>query len=431
MPQAAPLNEQLAYIYDLERFGIKLGLEVMTKLCAILGNPQTSFPSVHITGTNGKGSTASFLESTLRAAGYKVGLYTSPHLYQFNERIRVDGQAITDEALIALIAHVRSQIAAYDLTITFFEFTTALTFLQFARARVDIAIIEVGMGGALDATNVITPLVAVITNIGLDHVPEIGEDKAAIAANKAGIIKRGQPVVTAETQPALLQYFAGVCQQQQAPFYSVGEHLTVKESHASLAGQTFTTTGTITDTFFIKLLGQHQITNACTALLTLHLLRDQGFVLTPTHLTRGLSQAVWEGRLDIVSRKPFILVDGAHNNDGVQALAAFLKTMPLPHPDVLIVAQKKGKQLGLETDIAPLFDQVIVTQGSYEPEDTSVVARALRAHHPHVQEIPALAHALAVGRKLIKPDSMMLITGSLYMVGDALSLLRATPAVRK
>jgi dihydrofolate synthase/folylpolyglutamate synthase len=418
------LGAELEYLYGLERFGIRLGLEVMNQLMAALNHPEQAWRSIHITGTNGKGSTASFLESSVRQTSLKVGLYTSPHLYRFNERVRVNGQPITDADLIRLVERIRQVVETNKLTVTFFEFTTALAFLYFAEQQVDLAIIEVGMGGSLDATNVITPLISVITNVGLDHVPIIGTSKQEIARNKAGIIKRGGIVVTAEKNPELLEVFQDVAGEQHATLYQVQRELSVTNIRSSLQGQTFTVTGRYEGTLTINLLGEHQIANALTAILTLCILPELGVPITEQEIQQGLEQAQWEGRLDIVSDNPFVIVDGAHNADGVAALQKFLATMSLPPPGVLIFALKKGKNVEeIAQAIVPLFREVIVTEGTYEPESAEYIAAALSATIP-VSIVPEPAQAVEQGLKKLRPNSMLLITGSLYMIGDALTALR-------
>lgn len=417
--------DELQYLYGLERFGIKLGLELMERLLGELGNPHRAFKSVHITGTNGKGSTASFIERGLYHAGFSVGLYTSPHLYRFNERVRVGGVELADEQLLEHIATVRATAARVGVQPTFFEFTTAIAFLEFARRAVDLAVVEVGMGGLLDATNVVTPAVAIITNVGLDHTPVIGATKPEIAVNKAGIIKPGCDVVTAETHPALLELFQKVCSGKGVRLYHVDQELHVKDRQASLTGQQFEVDGAFSGQLQIKLLGQHQVRNACTALLALLQLRERGWTITDEDIKQGLSQATWEGRLDIVSHQPFVLVDGAHNNDGIQSLATWLDETSLPHPSVLVVAAKQDKNIdALLSLIVPRFQHVVVTEGSYEPRSAVQLALEIGKHHARVDAIPNIAAAIVRARELQSSDGMMLVTGSLYMVGDALALLR-------
>jgi dihydrofolate synthase/folylpolyglutamate synthase len=415
------LSEHLQYMYGLERFGIRLGLDTMRALLGTLNNPHEQFRSIHLTGTNGKGSTAAMLESVLRAQGIRTALYTSPHLYQFNERVRVAGEPISDAELLALIQDVR-EAAGDTIHPTFFEFTTALAFLHFARAQADIAVIEVGMGGTLDATNVITPLVSVITNVGLDHTPILGNNVAEIAANKAGVIKPGRPVVTHEKNPELLEIFKKISQEKEAAVHIVSEEFVASSIQATLEDQTFSAAG---EKYAIPLLGKHQIDNACTALAVLSVLQKQGIEISQQAIKEGLQSVKWEGRLDIVSRQPFILVDGAHNNEGIQALATFLDETPLPPPDVLVVAVKNDKDISLLLEkIVPRFKHIIVTEGNYEPAPAEKISSLIEPQALSVQAIPNVAAALATGKKLLSPNGMMLVTGSLYMIGDALTVLR-------
>lgn len=453
LSQTSQLNKHLDYMYALERFGIKLGLEVMEQLLAALGNPHQAFKSIHITGTNGKGSTASFMAHALYETGQKVGLYTSPHLDRFNERIRINHGPITDERLVELIMEVKKAADHQKLQPTFFEFTTALAFLFFARQHVDIAVIEVGMGGTLDATNVITPLVAIITNVGLDHTPMIGRNTREIAINKAGIIKHGGIVVTAERQPEILKIFERVCEENQATLYPVHEVLKAEIVEASLDGQVFkiipsprigegedevrTNTSPPPSPilgegeFGIPLLGAHQIDNACTALLALKLLEKRGISISDKAICAGFRKTTWPGRLDIVSRQPFILVDGAHNADGVRSLHAFLTTTDLPTPEVLILALKRDKDpRDMLEKIVPRFKHMIITQGNYEPKPAEELAGLIRLRHSNVRAISDVTEAIAAGLKKLSPHGMMLITGSLYMIGDALIALRDTLKLR-
>lgn len=432
------LHKQLEYLYNLERYGIKLGLPVMKTLMAALGNPELTFKSVHITGTNGKGSTASLLESALRFSGVKTGRYTSPHLYRFNERIQVAGEAISDQQLAVYITQVRQVAAMCKVQPTFFEFTTAIAFLHFAQAGVELAVIEVGMGGLRDATNVIpAPLVAVITQIDLDHLDIIGPTKANIAQEKAGIIKPGTQVVTAEHDPEILQYIRGVSQANDATLYQIADCVQVQPVEATRHSQTFRAAVKVdgrasSGEYTIPLVGPHQLINAATVLVTLALLRKAGFSLAETNVAAGLAANSWEGRLEIVSEQPFILVDGAHNSGSLAVLHSFITdpATKMPSYDVLIVAMKQGKeqQILLEK-IVPLFKQVIVTEGIYLPEPAVELAKKIQPYAPKVSVVPDAATATRQGLTLIGTRGAMLITGSLYMIPLALAHLKhKTPA---
>lgn len=457
------LKGHLRYLNQLQRFEeIKPGLAVMRTLLNELGNPHEQFSSIHIAGTNGKGSVAAMLTSMLqhspapRRLGSNrllpapshhhphIGRYTSPHLERFNERVSINNQPISEGELNRLIADVRAAAQRTRLSPTFFEFTTAVAFLYFAREQVDLAVIEVGMGGRLDATNVITPLASIITNIGLDHTQWLGVNRRAIAQEKAGIIKPNVPLITAERDPAILAILASLCRQRRAPFYPVHRHLRARRLQRNLSEQTFAVTGAVKGTFALPLLGRHQIDNALTALLTAITLSR--FPATAAAIQPAFSAVRWPGRLQIVTRDPFILLDGAHNPPAANALARFLDDEPLlPSPDVLVLGSKNDKDVSaLLKHIVPRFRRVIISQATYQPMPAEVLANYIQTasaglpatrlrsskskaspqrSEGWVTAEPSLPRALTQARRELCPGSMLLITGSLYLVGDALAHL--------
>lgn len=416
------ITQELEYMYGLQRFGVKPGLETMERLVDALGHPEKKFRSVHIAGTNGKGSTAAFLSSVLDVAGYKVGMYTSPHLVKFNERIRLNGVDISDEELAGLVGIVRKAVETAGIQATFFEFTTALAFVYFAQQKVDMVVIEVGMGGRLDATNVVMPLVSVITTIGLDHTEVLGDTLEKIASEKAGIIKSGVPVVIGEREPEIVEYLQEVAVSHKSPTLVVQETTHVKDIDSSFLRQIFTVEGRISGQFEIHLLGRHQIDNALTALATLVQVRAH-LNIPDAAIQNGMAAARWEGRMQVVSQQPLIIVDGAHNEDGAEALYEYIKKFP--NHSVLVVAQKQGKRLSLlHKKIAPLFDHVITTEGTYEPVPAEELARSLRGIHQKVEPIPNVKEAIEKSLTLLPSNGFLLVTGSLYMVGGALEALK-------
>lgn len=417
------LNETLDYLYGLERFGIKLGLDVIEQIMASLGNPHQSFKSVHVAGTNGKGSTCAFVARVLQEAGYTVGLYTSPHLVRFNERICINGEEITDHELIYFTDIIRKKIEEKGIQPTFFEFTTALAFLYFAHKHVDIAVVEVGMGGRLDATNIIQPLVSVITNISLDHMEHLGKTVSQIAREKAGIIKPGCLVVTAEKNPRVVKYFKQVCAERNVELLLLHEQLRATVLEANLEHQKFDVSGAVEDTYTIPLLGAHQIVNACTALLVLRSLEKRGFSISPFIIKKGLEATAWAGRLDLVSYNPLVLVDGAHNVAGIKALCDFLRTLEHRKVLVIAIANDKDRECMLQM-IVPLFEEVIVTQGHFKPTPADVLADDARAYSSHVREIPGVGDAIEIALSIAAKEDTVLFTGSLYMIGDVLAILR-------
>ncbi len=423
------LAQELEYIYKLSRLGTNPGLEVMERLMVQLGNPERGGRYVHITGTNGKGSVASMIDSVMRAAGYKVGLYTSPHLYEFNERIRINGAAIPEEDLLRLIQQVRQAADQAGLTPTFFEFTTALTFLYFATKAIDLAVIEVGLGGRWDATNVITPLVSVITNVGLDHMELLGPTKVKIAGEKAGIIKEKVPTVLGRMEREVLDVFKKVCRQKNSRLTMAEQVVAADVLDSSLDGQRVELKGVLAGIVDLPLLGRHQVDNLSVAVAAIDRLAHAGYLVDFNQLAAGIRRTTWEGRLDIVSRQPLIIVDGAHNADGLQALADFLSSLPATRGadmryDVLVLGVKRGRDLtDIATKILPLFKQVIVTEGAYQPERAAVLAEKLNGWHKSIQAVRRPGAAVAAAKKLLPPHGVMVVTGSLYMIADALAAL--------
>lgn len=418
-------EKELEWLYGLERFGIKPGLAVMEQMMEALGHPERAFKSIHVTGTNGKGSVCAMVESVLRNAGYNTAMYTSPHLYTFHERIRVGGINIDNDVFLRLVAEIRAVCEVHNIHPTFFEFTTALAFLHFSRSNIDIAIIEVGMGGRYDATNVITPVISVITNIGLDHMDYIGPTKEHIAREKAGIIKEGVPVVTGEKDPQLLKIFEQEAALQHTQITRAQDVVRVQQESSDEHGQEVIVSGEYAGNVHLPLLGKHQLRNLETALAVISLFPSTSRPLSWESIASGIESTVWEGRMHIISQKPRIIIDGAHNADGARALAAFLKT--LDRHDVIVVAAKRGKDIAdMAEKVIPLFSHVIVTEGSYMPESADVLAKRFTdAGISAVRSEPNVGQAILDGMKLAGPNGTLVITGSLYMVADALAYLRS------
>jgi len=328
-------RDALNYLYsftDYEKRGFAAyapefyNLDRMRHFLALLGDPQQAFPSLHIAGTKGKGSTAALAESILRAAGLKTGLYTSPHLHSFRERIQAGGALIPEADVVRLVESTRSLVRQVD-DITTFEIMTGLAFAWFAEQRVEWAVLEVGLGGRLDATNVVLPRAAVITAISLDHVAVLGNTLARIASEKAGIVKPGVPVVSAPQPADALAVIEEVCREQGAPLSLVGRDWTWQPGAFDLEGQHLTVrheagvAPTLEDAW-MPLLGEHQLVNAATAVAATW---EAGLRLAPEDLRRGLAAIQWPGRLEILSRDPLLIADSAHNGDSARKLMAALE----------------------------------------------------------------------------------------------------------
>ncbi|MBI2400427.1 MAG: bifunctional folylpolyglutamate synthase/dihydrofolate synthase, partial [Deltaproteobacteria bacterium] len=292
------------YLYSLERHGIKPGLERVSALFTALGNPQDSFKSIHVAGTNGKGSVCSMTASVLIDAGFRTGLYTSPHLIKFNERISVAGKNISENELIEAAREVKAASKKAGLSdVTFFEFTTAMAFLHFRKKKVEFALVETGMGGRLDATNLVTPVVSVITNIGLDHTAWLGSTIKEIAFEKAGIIKPGVPVITGEAARTALSVIKAAAKKASSPIFIMGQdfHAEGKCASFSYSGLSGGLTG-----LKLRMNGGHQVGNAALALAAIELLRAQGVHITALAIRKGLKETCWPGRFEILSRRPLV-----------------------------------------------------------------------------------------------------------------------------
>src|SRR3989344_2402900 len=414
------MNTILESLYQNKMFDVRLGLETMHKLMDLLGHPERAYRVVHVAGTNGKGSVVAFTSSILKHAGHRVGVYTSPHLERFNERIVVDGIEISDADVDALATELQTLCVNHQVDATFFEFTTAMAFVYFMRKKIDIAVIEVGLGGRLDATNVVTPEIAVITHIGLEHTDVLGATLEKIALEKPGIIKEGSIVATAESDRGVLKVFGDVCTERKAQLVRMQDRLWMKHVESFDDHQEFTAQWNLSGAFTIHLLGKHQVTNACTALMT------TSFLKTPISIEamgEGLKNARWPGRLEVVSRKPFVMLDGAHNPDGVAALCEYMKNLSMRKILVFGVSTDKNADAMVKM-LAPHFVKIIVTASGPKPMDVDVLAGIVRTYHTNV-EVLGLDDALREGLEIVADDGLLLVSGSLYLVGDARGILRS------
>lgn len=426
-------SDALAYLNGLQRFGIRLGLENILRLVEAFGHPEAAFRSVHVAGTNGKGSTAAFTNGILRAAGFRVGLYTSPHLLDFRERILVNGHPIAEGELAALTTEVAGVIdrlfASSPLSSpTFFEAATASALLHFARAGVDWGVIEVGLGGRSDATNILQAEVSVITNIGLEHQEHLGDTLESIAAEKAGIVREGGSVVSA-AEGAALEAVARIVREKGARLIRVQDEYRVRYLGRSERGETFRLVGRLReyDSLQIPLLGRHQIVNATTAVAAAELLEEQGFAVGEFPIRQGLASAHWPGRLQLISARPRILVDGAHNPAAIQALRSFLEEERLSGcPLVFGVLKDKAWEQMLKT-LASLTSTVILTRPeSDRGAEPGTLADVAAQYFAQVRIAETMAEALAAARILAAPEDTILVTGSLYTAAAALRALGFT-----
>jgi len=351
-------KETLAYLYSMlpayQKIGskaMKVGLDNILRLATGLGNPHEKYPCIHVGGTNGKGSTSSMIASILQRAGYKVGLYTSPHLVSFTERIRINGQNIPEEAVVKFVERARPLIESIQPS--FFELTAAMGFAYFAESEVDIAVIEVGLGGRLDATNIITPEVSVITNISYDHQRLLGDTLAQIAGEKAGIIKEGKPIVIGETHPETEGVFQSIASERKAPLIFANQHIDIVSVEASLAGQNITLRfprGN-QEAFFLDLLGSYQSKNLRTTLTAIMHLQVNGWEISLTHIKEGLAAVQrlsgLKGRMQCLQTNPTVLCDTGHNVAGIEEVVKQLLNQAHKHLRIVwgLVKDKDARKM--------------------------------------------------------------------------------------
>ncbi len=404
--------EAIQFLYGLRLFGAKFGLENTFKLASLAGDPQTKLRFIHVAGTNGKGSTCAMLESIYRAAGLRLGLFTSPHLVSFRERIQVDRQLISEADVTRLVENFQPLLAQFpaDHHPTFFEVVTVMALRFFAAEKCDLVIWETGLGGRLDATNIVTPLASVITNIALDHQQWLGDTLAKIAVEKAGIIKPGIPVLTASEAPEALAEIQSIASEKRSPLIRVDA-----ANAAQLA-------------WHPALAGAHQRMNAALALATVAQLQPV-IPVTAEAIHAGLAAVDWPGRLHLI-RTPDgrrILLDGAHNAAGAAALRAALETQFASAAPTLIFGALADKQwLEICAVLAPVAAKVFaVPVASDRTANADDLAQAFRSARPG---LPAdSVHDLAAALNACKQEPFVVITGSLYLVGEALERLGASP----
>lgn len=424
MPRRETHTDCLERMFTLRRFGIKLGLATIRRILAGLGNPHRRFACIHVAGSNGKGSVASNLAAILTRSGYRVGLYTSPHLVRFNERIKVDGEDITDADIVRLYRRV-NQVLPGGREPTFFEFTTAMAFDEFGRRNVDWAVIETGMGGRLDATNVLTPEVAIITNISLEHREYLGRTLRAIAFEKAGIIKRRRPVVTGAKQAAAFDVIAETAQLKSAPLYRLGSEFRVRRTQ----NDRFTYYGIshVWPDMATGLRGGYQAENAALTLAACELLMKKAPRISAASIREGLRTNRWPGRLERVCEKPLVLFDGAHNLAAARELARHLTEHFRDRAITMVIGILDDKPYrAMLKLLLPHAARLIVTRAKINralpPEKIEAEARSLVAD---IRIVPDVGSALRYAMQTAAPGSLTLVAGSLYVVGEAKAALES------
>jgi dihydrofolate synthase / folylpolyglutamate synthase len=461
-----PYREALDYLNSFANFEHKIVDQYTpdkidpsrpARLLALLGDPHRRYPSVHIAGTKGKGSVAALCASCLRAAGLKTGLYTSPHLVEFRERFQVLTPAGTDsrigEAAFSAIVEQIRVVAGSVPGLTWFELVTAVAFLYFAREAVDAAVIEVGLGGRLDATNVITPIVSIITSLSLDHTELLGNSLAEIAGEKGGIIKPGTPVVTAPQPAEALTRLHDIAAERQAPLILVGRDYTYQALATGPAGQTISVTTHLPPAdaslplpvvprplrprnLTIPLAGPHQQENAVVALAALDVARSYFPALTDEAVEQGMATVSWPGRLQLLQAEPGtlfgatcgrplapVLLDSAHNPHSAKVLADALPTTYSYRRLWLVLGITADKNIrGILEQLLPLADHILVTRSSHpRAADPESLHRAAAELGYRVESYPGLEEAVGMALKRAAPNDLVCVTGSIFVVGDLLN----------
>lgn len=416
----------IEYLYGLQKHGIKLGLETMRSLLQRLGHPERRFRALHIGGTNGKGSTAAMAAAVLQASGLRVGLYTSPHLVEFRERIRVNGDMIQEQLVADLTGRV---CAAVPDTVhaTFFEVTTAMALLHFAESQVDVAVLEVGLGGRFDATNVVEPAACAITTVALDHQEYLGRTYEAIAFEKAGIIKPSVPVVIGRMGREASGVISRIAQERRAPLWRLGYDFSVEGDRP----EQFTYRGVtrVFEGLRCGLAGRHQLDNAACALAMFETAGDLESSVDEAAIRQGLQAVVWEGRLECLEAYPRVLLDGAHNPAAAAALASYLQEYLLLSPDsrvILVWGMMRDKDhRGFIEPFQPLVSEIVLTQAALSRSATvQELRRALTNWHQPIFEACLPGEALLTAKTRATSRDLICVTGSLMLLGDLKAAVR-------
>lgn len=437
-----------AYLRSVERLGMKPGLERITALLDLLGNPQHAFRVVHVAGSNGKGSTAAFIAAALARAGLKVGLFSSPHLERYNERIRVNGTQISDVELGGLVERVRplaERVAPHVGSPTEFELGTAMAFRHFADVGVDYAVIETGLGGRLDSTNVVDPVMVVITPITMDHTEILGSSLGAIAREKAGIIKTGRPVILAPQEPEAEEVLVTEAERLGAPVTRVVRAETLSAMGGAYAYRVVgwdAGGGSVevhlpegrSVSYHIGMIGPYQLQNAAVAATALHELARVEPRITQADIEYSLSTTRMPGRLETIAHSPTLIIDGAHNPLGARQLAMTLERLWSGRPITFVCGISKDKPAAeILRHLVPMAGQVITTQasssrlGGWPPEELLAIVRSLGTNGTAVADATA---ALRTAHEITTTDGVVCVTGSLYLVGEVRSLFVRSEAVQ-
>lgn len=421
-------KECLIYLYGLRRFAKKVGLENVKNLLKLLNNPQEKLKCIHITGTNGKGSTSAFINSILQELGFKVGLFTSPHLTSLRERISVNNIAISKEEIASLLTKISPKIFQIATEYTFrypifFEVMTVLALLYFYEVRCDFVIMEVGLGGRVDATNVINPLVSVITNVSLEHTDRLGKTLEAIALEKAGIIKKGIPVVTAETEKNVISVLEEICKKNNTCLTEARKKYKWEKVICTQNKIIVNLKRNSDLELEINMLGEHQIINVITALAAIDFLPLK---IEDKKIKEGIKKTFWPGRLEIVNKDPLIILDGAHNPAAFRVLIKALKLHFSDYKVIFILGIFKDKDVDeiiQQVLMYPPQEIVICSINSFRALPLSELKKKIIPYFSQVHEETSLVSAITYAKNKVLDKKLICITGSLHLVGEARKIL--------
>ena len=414
-------HETLAYLYGLERFGMVFGLENISRLLQALGDPHRTLQVIHVGGTNGKGSVSAMMASILQEGGYRVGLYTSPHLVSFTERIQINGTEVVWDEVIRLTDHLRNKVEEKDIPkqFTFFDFTTALALYYFSHQEVDLTILEVGLGGRLDSTNVVHPLITIITNVAKDHFQILGERIEDIAQEKAGIVKHGVPLISGVTQPVVIQIMEKACKEKEAPMHLAGRDFqgeAIAPKKLDFRGSKWK----LPD-ISVGLAGSFQIENATVALGALEALEERGYRVREESIYQGLATIQWPGRLELVQESPLILLDGAHNPAAARSLKEAVQEEFDYHHLYMVMGIMQDKEVSaIVAELVPLADVLIATS-PHNPRAMSAqrLAQSAQDYCAEVKVIEDVGEGMEYAQEMAHKNDLILVAGSLFTVGEA------------
>ena len=419
-------NKYIKTMYGLKRFGIKLGLSTIKNMMQCLGNPQDSFSCIHVAGTNGKGSIASSLALILKESNYMVGLYTSPHLVRFNERIQINNQPVSDKNIVEAYEALKN-VSTGKREPTFFEYSTAMAFYEFGKQKVDWAVVETGMGGRLDATNIIKPVLTIISNISLEHKMYLGNTIKEIAGEKGGIIKNHTPVITGAKQKSAISTLKDIARKKSAPFFCLGDEFKVRRNK----NNKFTYYG-IENTWrnlCTGLQGNHQIDNAGLVIAACELLNKNRAEIPFNSIQKGLEKNRWPGRLDIVSENPLIILDGAHNLIATRRLVKYLSKNLSSRNITLIAGILDDKPyFSMLKTLCSVCRRVILTQPKINRALTPAkLYPAAKEVISDIKSIPDVSQAIKHAIKTTPANDAICIAGSLYLIGEAIEFFEKNP----